>query len=452
MSNMSIATQVASLHAWRYMPQDFFCDIRNYDTATDNQILFFQDIADMTIKSIILCSARGTGKTDALATTAIWSVTVLPYFLNIPIRVVVISGSQLQSDILYDYCIEMIEQDEYVASQVADKPLRHQTKFKRGWIKALPASLKSTLGHRGDLLIIDEAVEAGDNIIKRAFSILSGSKLGRVIISSTPHEYMSFFVDIWEQPDEFGFVKHGYWSQLGCPWITAEQITRLRQTLDPVTFAIDVLGEPRSPDTFFPLDDLKECRTKERPRYNDDYHTQMGIDWGWAPAPTVITIVQVLGDKRDHIQVLYQKPFKRMSPKKLDKVFDALISEYNIQRIYADRSHIHENQRLIGRGHQVQQIVFRNKKPQLMGELRRIIMQHEVDIWENELELIKELRLYTEEKKKGQDRVDSLALACWKSQKSKSNILAPRSGSYRRVAGTFTDTLEDGGESVTSKE
>jgi len=449
---MSIAKQVSNLATWRYMPEEFFCHVRKYDSATKNQTLFFQDIADMSIKSIILCSARGTGKTDALATTALWSATVLPYFLQIPIRVVVISGSQLQSDILYDYCIESIESDSYVASQVADKPLRHQTKFKRGWIKALPASLKSTLGHRADLLIIDEAVEAGDNIIKRAFSILSGSKLGRVIISSTPHEYMSFFVDIWEQPQEFGFKKHGYWSQLECPWVTAEQIERLRQTLDDVTFAIDVLGEPRSPDTFFPLEDLKECRTKERPRYDGMSYTQMGIDWGWAPAPTVITIVQVLGDKRDHLQMLYQKPFTRMTPTKLDNIMDTLISEYEIQKIYADRSHIHENQRIIGRGHSVQQVNFRGVKPQLMGEMRRIIMQHEIDIWENESALINELRLYTEDKKKGQDRVDSLALACWKSQKSKSNILVPRSGAYHRLPSTFGDSVKDRSERKTSKE
>jgi len=408
-----------------------------------HQINFFEDVGNLLVKSIIICSARGTSKTICLADTALWSVCVLPYFIRIPCRVVVISGSQMQSDILYEYCMGAIETIPFIQSQVVGKPLRHETKFKMGFIKALPASLKSTLGHRADLLIVDEACEAGSDIIKRAMSIVSGSSIARIILSSTPHIYLSLFVDIWEDPEKYGFVKHGYWSQLDCDWISAEDIARLKLVLDDITYSIDVLGEPKSPDTFFPLDDLKVCRTEDQIKYDKSAMTRMGIDWGWAPAPLVVTVIQVLG-VGDHVQVIYQKPFKRKSPKKMDEIIDGLISQYDIGRIIADRSHIHENQRLRERGYHVQEIKFKSMKGQIMGELRRLIMNHEIDIWEQDWKLIDELRRYTQEKKKGQDRVDSLALAVWKAQRSKIGLLVPRSGSYMRTTGVSSrESLKD---------
>jgi hypothetical protein len=421
------------LVTWRYHPDKFFEDVRpDVDKCTNNQVVFFRDVANGEVKSIILCSARGTSKTLCLAATAVWFVVVLPYFTKIPCRVVVLSGSQIQSDILYDYCLEIINGNEYIRSQVIEKPLRSVTKFKMGWIKPLPASLKSTLGHRADLLIIDEAVEAGADIIKRAFSILAGSKYNKKILSSTPHDYLSLFVDIWEDPDKYQYAKHGYWSQLECPWITAEEIEERRRVLDEHTFNVDVLGIPTPMDTFFPLDDIRECRVDEKIKHNPDARTQLGIDWGWSPSPTVLTVVQVLGD-RDHVQVLYQKPFKRESPKVMDQKIDGLVEQYDINRILVDNSHIHENERLRERGHRVQAIKFKGKKGQIMGELRRLVSSHELEYWEGEWGLTDQLRRYTEEKKKDQDRVDSLALACWKLQRSKGGFLIPRSGSYHSV-------------------
>lgn len=440
---VQVAEAVEKLMTWRYHPDEFLKEIRAY-SANRNQMVFYRDIADLSIKSMILCSARGTGKTETLAVGgALWHTCVIPHFTHVPCRVVVISGSQMQSDILYDYCMEGIAQNPFISSQVIGKPLRHETKFKHGSIKALPSSFKSTLGHRADVLIIDEAVEAGSEIIKRAMSIVSGSYYRRIILSSTAHEYFSLFVDIWEDPDKYGFVKYGYWSQLECDWITAEQIERLRKILDDTTFRIDVLGEPTSPDTFFPLDDLKASRVDTKIEYNKDGMTQLGIDWGWAPSPTVLTVVQVFGE-RDHLQVLYQRPFKRVSPKKMDVKIDTLMTQYSINKIIADRSHIQENQRLRERGYYVQEVKFKSMKGQIMGELRRVIMNREIDIWEEEWPLLDELRRYTEEKRKGQDRVDSLALAIWKAQRSRGGLLVPMSGSYRAVPSAFTDTLEDG--------
>lgn len=428
---LDLVESFEKLVTWRYHPDKFFEDVRpEVDRATDNQIAFFQDVADEMVKSIIICSARGTSKTLCLAAVAIWHVAILPYFTKIPCRVVVLSGSQIQSDILYDYCIEIINNNDFVRSQLIEKPLRSVSRFKMGWIKPLPASLKSTLGHRADLLIIDEAVEAGADIIKRAFSILAGSKYNRKILSSTPHEYLSLFVDVWEEPEKYGYRKHGYWSQLHCPWITAEEIEEKRKILDEHTFNVDVLGIPTPMDTFFPLDDIRECRIDEELKHNPDSRTQMGIDWGWSPSPTVITIVQILGD-RDHIQVLYQKPFKRESPKAMDQRIDGLIQTYDIERILVDNSHIHENERLRERGHRVQPIKFKPLKGQIMGELRRIITNHELEYWIDEIGLTDQLRRYVEKKKKDQDRVDSLALACWKLQRSKGGMLIPRSGSYK---------------------
>ena len=447
----TIASTVEKLMTWRYHPEEFMRELKPYG-ANKNQTLFYQDIANLDIKSIILCSARGTGKTETLAVGgALWHLCVIPHFTKIPCRVLVISGSQMQSDILYDYCMDGIKSSPFIRSQVIGRPLRHETKFKYGTLKALPSSFKSTLGHRADILIIDEAVEAGNEIIKRALSIVSGSPYRRIILSSTAHEYFSLFVDIWEDPDKYGFTKHGYWSQLECDWITAEEIERLRKILDETTFRIDVLGEPTSPDTFFPLDDLKASRVEDKIKYNPDGICQLGIDWGWAPSPTVLTVAQVFGE-RDRLQVLYQKPFKRVSPKKMDIKIDGLMTQYSINKIIADRSHIHENQRLRERGYLVQEVKFKPMKGQIMGELRRVIMNHEIDIWEEDWPLLDELRKYTEEKRKGQDRVDSLALAIWKAQRSRGGLLIPKSGSYHSVPSAFTDTFEDRREHESSEQ
>jgi len=269
------------LSLWYRRPSLFFQDIFNL-TPSDKQRQFLDDISNLDIDRMLLCSARGTGKTKCLASVALWYPLVLSKHLRMPFKVLVLSGGFEQSRYLYEYCLEAYQRNRWIREEIDGDPLKTRTKFKDGSeLRIIAHSETQVLGSHVNLLIVDEAGNVDDNLLKQALPIVETEKYSRVILASTPYDYLSLFVEISESSDRWGFKKYPYWRAEDCNWIDKESIERARNTLDEATFRINYLGEP-SPllGRVFPEKELRECRIRGRPIVSPE-PCYLGVDWGF---------------------------------------------------------------------------------------------------------------------------------------------------------------------------
>ncbi len=372
-------------------------------------------MSDLAIGDAIISAARGTGKTLALGALTLWSSTVLTH-PSLPKRLrigkrqydcCVIGGSMRQSQKLYEYAKMAATQHKFFEPLLLEDPTLTRIQFEGGTIFPLPASEKAVRSPHTDLLIIDEAVEA-DEIIEDSFSINSTSQYARTIFSSTPHEALSTHVMYWENADEYGFKKHGPWRASECPWISTKKLTQAKHLLSEEKYTVDILGEVwQSSGAFFRVTDIKACQIKGTPKYNEMYPSYAGIDWGYYPSPTVVTIVQPVGDL---IYLLKQYSKLRPNFEDLKGMMLAWKDKYNIVRWHADSSHSGENQRLIKAGLRVIPIKFRSMRIPLLENMKWIVEQQRLRYYNEEKELTTQLRRFATVKKPNQDRIDSLAL------------------------------------------
>lgn len=401
------------LSLWYKSPDVFFKDITGFNPNTVQKNIL-NSLTDLSNSRYLICSASGVGKTFTLSNIALWSTTVLPHFIKRPYKTLIVSGSLPQAQVLYEYSRKFLRASDIIYRQIHGEPIKSRTEFKTGSnIKAVARSLTSYYGEHPDLLIIDEAVLAGDEIINDGLSRVAPAKQSRIILSSTPYESMSLFVDMWERKDRYPNWLRYSWKTTECPWISTDSIEEARKSLSTPEYQIKWEGIPSALlGSIYPRDHLKECRLEEKPIMSSG-PTSMGIDWGFSPHPSALEIVQDGGEYKYH---LHEEVKKGMSIDKLHELIDRLVDQYKVSTIIADASHIFENQRLQKRlgpkGVRIILVPFKGEKSRLIEQLRALIEQHRIKIWEHEIDLIHELMNYTYDTKRNDDRVDALMLAC----------------------------------------
>ena len=401
---------VLKFREWKNDPGLFFEDITGFKPS-DFQDRFLLDMADYNEKrSVIISAGRGTGKTFTLALLCLWYIYVLPKFLSRPIKAVVLGGSFEQSKNLYNYVKAWCSQNEFISKELAKEPTIFETLLSDGSsIKALTASEKSVRGPRSDILIIDEAVEAGEELIGAAMQINIASQIARTIVSSTPHEFNSLFVSIISKPVEYGFREPYYWSGEDAPWISKQVLEMKRKLMNEGTYMIEIEGKPYAfTGKVFSLTDLKNCLIKKTQNIDNTIKI-MGVDWGHYPAPTVGIIIQKLGDR---CQVLFADAYLK---EKFEEVMDSLETiarNYKVQAINVDSIPPGEGERLRNRALPVYMIRFKSEKPLMISNLQSLVENNRIQIPEDNYNLISQMRSYRFDSKKDDDYVDALMLAC----------------------------------------
>jgi len=416
-----------TLLRWRD-PIVFFTEV------TGNPPFFYQtemlkDLPDFDVLRMMACAAGNTGKTRLFASVALWSATILSnIILRQPYPVIIESGSQEQSRILYDYLKTWIENKEILSKLVKGEPLKTNTEFKDGsFIKALPASWKSVFGQHAALVIIDEAVEAGGELIDDSLRVIGtyryqDKSIGRVILGSTPHTYLSRFVTMWENKKDFNIWKRYSWSALDCPLYTEEVIEEGRKKGD-MYFDIFMLGKPYPLiGTMISINQVKRA-SKGIPIFSYDKefgYTVLGIDWGFAPAPTAAVLIQ---RNEDQIQTLLYKEFLKTDPDKVLDWIETIAKEYHVDRIFTDSHNKHMNAFLTKRALPVFPISFTGEKGLMQANLASLFDRDVIKIPEEYVRLLWQLRQYTYTTKGKDDLVDAMMLACRSYKKISSSEL-----------------------------
>jgi len=265
-----IASEVENILRWRKSISSFALEVclptilSGDIKLSKGQKEFFEVLSDLSIRKAILSGGRGTGKTLSLGILATWTVTILPYFYKRPFVAVILGGSFEQSLKVYRFCKRFFTRNEFLKRKLKREPIMSSTLLKDdSEIKALRASERQVRGPHGDLLIIDEATLVEENVLHESFEIVAPSDIGRIILSSNPHLYASYFVDVWTDPLKYGYHRFSPWSQEDCHWGTMqEDVEMKRKTVSKARFSIEVLGipYPTSATTVIPnLEDIKSC-------------------------------------------------------------------------------------------------------------------------------------------------------------------------------------------------
>lgn len=396
---------------WYHKPSTFYQAIYNEKPSVD-QARFLDSLPSPENNRMMICSAGGTGKTKSLGAAVLWFPTVYSKIMRHPYSALIISGSQEQSRILYHWSQQGLNHPE-ISKLILGESLKTHTNFTTGaYMKCLPRSFKAIFGQHVPIVVVDEACEAGDDVILDTYRIVSGQPDNRIILSSTPQYYMSLFVDMWE--DRSGRYKDWIrfpWAKTRCHWIDPAEIEEARRVLPPDKFAIFWEGKPVPlVGTLVSQADLKECSPAVRRfSYNPEGELPvMGVDWGFK-APTVITIRQKLDSL---YYILLTREYKGKQYKSVQEWISHYYKAYHVGRLYADAASIGENQRLVSEHNiPVSPVKFKSQKPMLRSWMKALFEQHLVRIPEECIELKQQLSRYTWETNTRDDYVDSLMLA-----------------------------------------
>jgi len=406
---------------WRYNLPLFYEEITGHPPFP-YQAEFLNQMADLGNQYALISAGRGTGKTESLSILAIWYVFVLPLTdPGTPMKVVILAGSEKQAKICYSYVVKFIHKINFLANSLAKEPTENEVLFKDGsYIRPLTASEKSVRGPHPDLLIIDEACQANDELITAAMPMIGTSPNPRLVFSSTPDVYYSLFVKILNGTKEFTEFQRFVWSAEDCPIIGKGFLSSQRKWLDSGKFGIEYLGVPYSfSGRVFPLEQLKECvkhrglvREKEGPLY-------AGVDWGHSPAPTVLTIAQeITRGKENRWRVIHTSSYLAENFATVLNKLEKIAKMHEVLALYCDSSHPGENQRLAAKGLPVFPIKFKSQKNRMLSNLKALVENQTIEIdGEREYPLVAQMRDYSYDTKRNDDFVDSLMLAVMEGSK-----------------------------------
>jgi len=397
---------VRTLYLWRWNPALFFEEVTGR-TPTTYQNKFFEIIRDLQNDAILICSGTGLGKTFSLAAVALWSATCLPLVEGLErYDVAIASGSLKQARYVYRYLSDFIDNSDILQRLVVGEVLKTKVSFRKGEVRCYPASPKSLFGVHANLLIIDEAVEAGDDVFVHLGRITLPCFPRRVILSSTPHRYTSRFVELWLDRKRYTEWLRLAWSPLEAPWISSSEIERIRKRLTDEEFRSIILGEPTPlADTVFSLKALRNAAV-DAIETKKEVPAIMGIDWGFTISPTAIVIIQEVGEE---IRVVYTREFWKPD---MDRLLDEIVNltkVYDVQKVFCDIHQKGENQRLRKKGVRVTEVTGEQRKESIL-KVRSLLLDKKLLIPRDSGLLQQMLRL-TPTTKKGDDLIDAFLFA-----------------------------------------
>lgn len=393
-----------------------------YETITGHppypyQADFLNEMVDLGNNYAIISAGRGTGKTECLAVLALWYVYVLPLtFPGTPMKVVILAGSEKQARICYEYIMAFIEKLPFLKKALAKEPTKSEILFQDGsWIRPLTASEKSVRGPHPDLLVIDEACQASDELLIAAMPMVGTSKYPRLILSSTPDKYFSLFVNVYQKRTQYPYFRRFNWSAEDCPIVSKQFLKSQKTLIDSGNYTVEYLGLPYSfTGKVFPLEKLKEC-VKYRNFISSDKRKDAGVDWGHFPNPTVLVIVEEeeFGEDKIGWKVLFTESYLKQNFEEVLNKIELICKSYQISTIYTDSNDIGENQRLSSRGLPVTPVKFKSQKASMISNLRAAVEKELIKIdGDKDYPLVAQMRDYRYDSKKNDDFVDALMLAC----------------------------------------
>jgi len=373
---------------------------------TKDQAELLKTLTDMSNKKIIISAGRQSGKTLTCAVAVLWYV----FEYDKPIKVLLISA---QENILYFHIREIFKRhpeftEEIVAQGVYSLVPLRGFESKRGSIVYVKgATDKQIRGLPADVVFIDEACECKDDVILTALGNLSGP-ISKFILLSTPHKDNLF--TRWATDENSGFKVH-MWSAENLPWHDKTILETKKKEMSSEKYAVEVLGRPPTIQErgFFSRTHVNKCIT-ESPIVREGGTIEIGIDFGEIESSTVLTVIERVG--RIKCKILNIKKWK-LPPELVSDEILVEIRKWNPTIVKADNKPPEYMNILKSKTRKIVFIDCTFHKELMLGQLQKLIREHNILIPQHEVELIKQLTTYKRGMKVGDDYVDSLALAVY---------------------------------------
>lgn len=360
-------------------------------------------------KRVIITGPRGGGKSVIIGALgfALW-------FLKKK-KIVGMGGALAQAKIVYGYFSGIVFSIKAALAYCKRDPLMENTESVDGaYFKALPASPKAVRGPHPDVLLIDEACEAKDEIIADALPMVTSSDDPLTILTSTFHKVFGAFQEIWDQADELGYTRFSWdifdvtksfdpkiWDdqkynreisdfaklkelangRTGDPdgWVRIENVIDAwqgKRSLD--WFLTEFMGlRPSAAGLVNDPEDVEACvfddLTEKKYNYVKGAEVVGGIDWGFSSMTSFVAFMQHMDAVK--VQVRNRNYTQVASEIIIEDVCDD-IKKFGMSRVYCDSAGKFENEALKreikkrGLRCTVVEVVFRQDKEEMLGNYR----------------------------------------------------------------------------------
>lgn len=386
-------------------------------TPTEDQKGVLLDIANIDIHKMIISAGCQSGKTLCSAAGTLWWAFESGERCNI----LLISA---QDSILYYHIREMFKKHAELSDQLTSPfspnliPLKGFELLNGNQVFVRGSTEKQISGLPCNIVIIDEACLIKRDIVLEGLNRLT-QPIAKFVLLSTPSDVNSLFVE-WTDEDS-GF-KVNQWSSEGLSWHDPVIDALKKKEFTSAKYAVYMLGRPPKKEerTFFNRKHLDKC-WKEHLELEGGLNSfiWIGIDWGFDPCKTVVTVVEKIFSRRRLLmkRAWHRKPIEDFAGELVEvltKFPNAVIKADNKPPEY--RQYMIKNYPKI----KINYLDGNSHKDQELEQLGRHISQHTLEI--SDMDTFKQLCVYTKNMRTG-DLVDSLALACYDTPLTKTKIV-----------------------------
>jgi phage FluMu gp28-like protein len=307
-------------------------------------------LSDLSPRQVAVCG-RGWGKSLVFSRKNLWLLFTKPN-----IESLIISSTQRQSMIMFEYCISTINANPLLRAMV-QRPGSTRTVIKlkpplNGKLIALPSSPNKLRGYHPDWIFLDEAsIVPSEMITSEIMLMLTKPNVG-FIMSGTPMAFDHVFRRAYL--DTKRYSNHHYSSECS-PLVSKTQLGEWREMMTKEEWQREVEALwVETTQTFFPMDLIAGCIDPELDdpksiyRYTEDFehinlhqkvrrHYFAGLDLGKQVDYSVLVVVE-FKDKQ-FVRVMHKRQFPLGTPYPEVIAYVAKADEiFNLEAIYIDKT------------------------------------------------------------------------------------------------------------------
>ena len=287
--------------------------------APDHQRL----LRDMSPRQVAVCG-RGWGKSLVFSRKNLWLVFTRP-----KVECLIISSTQRQSMIMFDYCFHTVQSNP-IMKRVFMHPGTTRTTIRLkqpmgGRLVALPCSPDKLRGFHPDWVFCDEASIVPSGMITSEILPMLTKPDCHFVMSGTPKGFDHILHDAFFDRARYSVHHYGSFSS---PLVSKERLADWKLDMTEEEWTREVEAEwTELTNVFFPMDLIMSCVDSELGdpnsgvRFFDDLETvkksmlegsfYAGLDVGKQMDPSVLIVVQKIGDKR---RLVYKHQFPLKTP------------------------------------------------------------------------------------------------------------------------------------------
>ena len=427
------------------------CNDKWLVNAPDHQKL----LRDQKPKQVAVCG-RGWGKSLVFSRKNLWLLYTKPN-----IESLIISSTQRQSMIMFDYCYTTIKANPLLR-EMLQRPGTTRTIIKlksplNGKLIALPYSPDKIRGFHPDWVFLDEASIVPSEMITSEIMMMLTKPNAALIMSGTPmafdHAFHRAFLDTKR------YSIHHYSSD-SSPLVSKNQLTEWREMMTKEEWEREVEAKwVESTQTFFPMDLILTCIDPELDnptspnRYIDEienvspeqlYGTYYaGLDVGKQVDHSVLAIVQIIELTKDkkEARLIHKRQFPLGTPYNNVVAYAARANQiFNFDGMYVDQTGVGDAIVDELKDNQITEVegvfftdvakesllnhlklLMENKKLHIQGEDRQLIAQINEQQYEYLTRNTGEERIHLKfrhPRGRHDDQLFALALACYASKEA----------------------------------